>query len=469
MIRRILTVLTIVTFATILAAQAPASPTARMIREFFSAFNSGDAGKMAAFYGEAATEEFRSRRTAEEDRRLYDRLYGDLGPLEIRSVERDSPDEVRVTASSERMPEPVQFVFELRDDRIQGFSVRVGGPDGEGGPVLDLPRGADDATLTRLLDEQLRQLAADGEFSGVALLARDGKPVFHNAYGMANRAAGIANETSTRFDVGSITKLMTQIAIAQLLQSGKLGLDDTILDHIPDYPNPDAARRITVQQLVDHSSGLGDIFNDRWEAFPKDELVSPRAFFPLFADRPLRFEPGEGRAYSNAGFIVLGAIVEAASGQSYAEYMEAQVFRPAGMKRSGFPARDGKARDLAIGYTRHGGGDEAQPNLGMLPIRGCPAGSSSHTAEDLLKLDRALRAGKLLDPAWAAWVFTGSKPETPPSGEIGYPIGVAGGAPGVSAGLESDGETTAIVVSNLDEPIAEELAIRLYRALRSGD
>ncbi len=158
----------------------------------------------------------------------------------------------------------------------------------------------------------------------------------------------------------------------------------------------------------------------------------------------------------------------AVAGKPYFDTMDEQVFRPAGMTRSGFPVRDGANPDLAIGYTRGGPGGEPgeasgplEPNLGMLPIRGCPAGSSSHTAEDLLKLERALRGGKLLDPEWTAWVLG-----VDPGGDVASaPIGIAGGGPGVSAGWESDGAVTAIVLANLDPPAGEGLAMDLYRAL----
>ena len=446
------------------AVGAPSNVDAR-IEGFVAALNSGKFERMQAFYADGVTEGFRTRRSEDEDRALYERLRNDLGRLDVQRIMRRSPDEVHVVAISDRIPEPVQLTFELRDDRIHGLSVRVGGPEEQRSSALDLPEGADDEVLARALDRQLDQLAGDGEFSGVVLLARNGKPVFHSAYGMANRSDERPNSTDTRFDIGSITKLMTKIAVARLLQAGKLSPDDTILDHLPDYPDRSIAAKITVQHLLDHSSGLGDIFNDRWDAMPKDKLVSPRDFFPLFADRPLQFEPGRGKSYSNAGYIVLGAIVEAVSGQSYAEYLGEHLFRPAGMSRSGFPLRDGKSADLAIGYTRQGpGGDGGapRPNTGMLPIRGCPAGSSAHTAEDLLKLDQALRSGKLLEPEWVAWVYTGAKSTTP---EADYPLGVAGGGPGVSACFESDGATTAIVLSNLDPPMAEDLAIQLYRAM----
>ena len=176
-------------------------------------------------------------------------------------------------------------------------------------------------------------------------------------------------------------------------------------------------------------------------------------------------------SYSNAGYIVLGAVVEGASGMSYTDYLQMHIFDPAGMADSGFPLRDGSAPKLAIGYTRKApGGDDLQRNIGMLPIRGCPAGSSSHTAADLLRFDRAVRSGKLLGPGWTEWFFTGGVPsakdsERPPT-FVGRQIGIAGGGPGVNAMLESGGRETLIVLANLDPPIAGRVLGRLREAFQ---
>jgi CubicO group peptidase (beta-lactamase class C family) len=165
-------------------------------------------------------------------------------------------------------------------------------------------------------------------------------------------------------------------------------------------------------------------------------------------------------------------VVEAVSGIPYVEYMQKHIFEPAGMKESGFPARDGSRPELAIGYTSggpHGApGGEQKPNLGMLPLRGCPAGSSSHTVEDMLRFDRALRSGKLLGPGWTGWMFTNHVP-TPeerkaPVGYADGALGIAGGAPGVNAVLESSGRGAVIVLANLDPPIAGQVAGRLREA-----
>jgi CubicO group peptidase (beta-lactamase class C family) len=357
-------------------------------------------------------------------------------------------------------PDPPHGLLELRLGVMLG-----GGPPGGLGLAtpqleLDLPRDDDDALATAL-DRQLEDLAAHDAFSGVVLLARNGEPFFYRAYGDSNRERGLANTVDTRFDIGSITKLLTRVAVAQLAQASTLDLEATVQSVLPDYPNPAVGSRITIQQLLDHSSGLGDIFNERWEEGDRSTMLAPRDFFPLFVDLPLQFEPGTSSSYSNAGFVVLGAIVEKVSGEPYVDYLARHVFAPAGMKDSGFPVRDGSDPGLAIGYTREGGG-ELRPNLGMLPLRGCPAGSSSHTAADLMRLDRALRGGRLLDARWTAWVYTGALGDSPGSA---WQIAILGGAAGVSAALDAGPALTIVVLANLDPPTAAQTAQEVSRAL----
>ncbi|MFQ5525350.1 MAG: serine hydrolase [Thermoanaerobaculia bacterium] len=454
--------------AAVAFAQQPQS-AAGLLKEFFAAVNSDDPEALVEFYKEGVTEDFRTRRTAEEDRAFYRRVRDDLGALTVEGLRRVAPDKALAMVNAEKTDMPVEFAFDLAGGKIDGFSVRVGGPPGGRDAMVQLPDEASPEEFAATLDRQLKRLAATDRFSGVVLLARDGEPVFHRAYGKAEREAGRAVTTATAFDVGSITKMITKVAIAQLAQAGKLGLSDAVSEHLPDYPNSEVAKMITIQQLVDHSSGLGDIFNQRWVEADKSKFVQPDDFFSLFADEPLQFTPGEKRSYSNAGYITLGAVVSAASGRPYFDYVEERIFRPAGMSDSGFPVKDGSDVSLAIGYTRGGptGGhaDATGPlesNLGMLPIRGCPAGSSTHTASDLLKLDSALRAGKLADPEWTAWVFGSvSVRET-----SDYGIGVAGGGPGVSAGWEGNGGATAIVLANLDPPAGSGLVLELFRAIR---
>ncbi|HUU45850.1 MAG TPA: serine hydrolase domain-containing protein, partial [Acidobacteriota bacterium] len=282
------------------------------------------------------------------------------------------------------------------------------------------------------------------------------------------------NRVDTRFDLGSINKSFTRIAIGQLARDGKLTFDDHIIDHIPDYPNAEAAGKITIRHLLEHTSGLGDIFTEEFFRSSKALYRKPRDFFPLFADKPLRSGPGEKFEYSNAGFMVLGVIIEAASGQSYYEYIAQHIFEPAGMTDAGFFANDEPIPNVAVGYTRmgpDGGPGELRNNLFDLPIRGNSAGSAQATVTDLLHFDEALREHRLLPPAYTAWYFGGEEPQpgapTEATGQRAKAAtGIAGGAPGVSATVESDGDVTVIVLSNYDAPITEAVGRQLFRPLK---
>jgi CubicO group peptidase (beta-lactamase class C family) len=247
------------------------------------------------------------------------------------------------------------------------------------------PAGALEATVDRA--------AADGKFSGVVLLAKEGKPVMLRAWGDGNR-------TDTKFNLASINKIFTQTAIAQLAAAGKLSLNDTVRKHLPDYPSP-VADKITVQQLVDHKSGLGDFFGPEYLAAPPSSIRKLSDYLPLFVDKPLEFEPGTEQRYSNAGFIVLGLIIERVTGQSYYDYVREHIFKPAGMKDTDSFAIDAKVPNRATPVTKRGST--------QLPGRGSSAGGGYSTAEDLLRFSQALRADKLVSKTWTDWIFRGNE------------------------------------------------------------
>ena len=311
-----------------------------------------------------------------------------------------------------------------------------------------------------------------GAFSGVVLLARNGTPFFLEAYGSADRDFAVPNRKDTKFNLGSINKIFTQAAIAQLAAAGKLSLSDTVRKHLPDYPSP-VADRITIQELLTMSSGLGDFFGKRYDATPKSRLRTLADYLPLFADEPLLFEPGTSRRYSNAGYVVLGLIVEKASGQAYHDYVREHLFRPAGMKDTDAYPQDAIVPNRAVGYTRESeGAAPASPdaplrvNAYALPAVSSSAGGGYSTAADLLAFDQAMRANRLLSPAWTDWFYSDkSNPPSPgsPARKRGGGFGFAGGTAGVNAVLECDLDTgaTIVVLSNLDPPSAESVAKKL--------
>ena len=155
------------------------------------------------------------------------------------------------------------------------------------------PIGQDE--LVRRLASTLDSLSARDEFSGVVVLARGGAPVWERAYGMADRDALLRNDVETAFNLGSINKAFTQIAIQQLAAAGKVQLDSTLAFHWPDYPNQDVARRVTIRQLLQHRAGIGgNIFGDP-PGGSRASIRRLRDFLPLFVNEPLQFDPGSAQ------------------------------------------------------------------------------------------------------------------------------------------------------------------------------
>ena len=317
-------------------------------------------------------------------------------------------------------------------------------------------KSRDPQTVAREATVLAGKAAEEGRFSGVLLLAREDKVIAKDAWGLADREAATPNTVDTRFNIGSINKMFTKVAIAQLAQRGKLSLDDTVRKHLPDYPSA-AADRITIEQLLQHRSGLGDIFGARYEEGPS-RLRELKDFLLLFVSEPLLFEPGSSQKYSNGGYIVLGLIIEKLTGQKYRDYVAANIFQPAGMKDTGFWAKDEKVARRAVGYTR-----ENKSNYDTLPGRPSSAGGAYATAEDLLRFTQALVGKKLLSEAWTNWMLFGSfEPKGVPA------LGVGGGAPGINASIEMADGWTVITLANLSPPAASNLGESAMGIVRGG-
>jgi D-alanyl-D-alanine carboxypeptidase len=307
------------------------------------------------------------------------------------------------------------------------------------------PSPISQAELVRRLSSSVDSLAKAGQFSGVALLAKDGVPIFQRAYGMADREHGVANNPETAFNLGSINKVFTQIAIIQLRAAGKLDLDSTLATYWPDYPNKEVAQKITIRQLLRHTSGIGGNIFSPPAGGKRSDIRSLRDYLPLFVNQPLQFEPGTRNAYSNAGYVVLGLLIERLSGQDYYTYVREHIFKPAGMTRTGSFAVDSLPPNTAIGYTH---GDENAPsttplraNTRDLPGRGSSAGGGYSTAQDLLGFLQALREQRIANGVPAS-------------------LGIAGGSGGMNATVEAGlpGGYDLIALANLDPPVAERVA-----------
>ena len=420
----------------------PQTPAGRRVEAYVKAFNAGEAA-MKDFFAANVVKDSLLKNPVETRLARYRQMRERLGTLEIRKVVESRADLVNVVAhGSNGSVVSLDFQFEAAEPF--GFlAVRVMDLGEEGGPPPDPKK--DDAELAATVGEYAKKAAAADAFSGVVLVAHNGTPVFLEAYGLADREAKVPNRTDTKFNIGSINKSFTSLAVRRLAAEGKINLDDPIRKYLPDYPNADAAAKVTVRHLLDMTSGIGDFFGERYEATPKEKIRLLKDYLPLFADRPLEFEPGARNLYSNGGYVVLGLIVEKASGADYYTYVREHIFKPAGMLDTDSFEKDASVKNRAVGYT--GNGPARKRNYETLPGKGSSAGGGYSTAADLLKYVIALNKG----------TFGSAAPEL----QGGF--GIAGGAPGLNAAVEWDPQRgyAIIVMANLDPPAAESVALRI--------
>jgi D-alanyl-D-alanine carboxypeptidase len=360
---------------------------------------------------------------------------------------------------------------------------RVGSDGADRVELLDTPEpsSALNLVLRRMAQaDALAALSARAEkrargdaFAGALLVARHGKVLLQDAWGRANRDSGTPNTLDTRFRIGSMNKMFTAVATLQLIEAGKLALDDPIGKYLRDYPNKDVASKVTVRHLLTHTGGTGDIFGPEFEQ-NRLKLRTHADYVKLFGSRGLTHEPGARFEYSNYGFVLLGALIERASGRTYYDYVRDNVFRRAGMTATDSLPEPVDVPNRAVGYTKRFPGDSWQPNTDTLPWRGTAAGGGYSTVGDLMRFALALESGRLISKGMLAEATREHQPQ------YGYGFGVqgegplrayghGGGAPGQNGELRVFPGLGYVVVSlsNLDPPAASELVE--FFALRMPD
>jgi D-alanyl-D-alanine carboxypeptidase len=343
-------------------------------------------------------------------------------------------------------------------------SVTVAGGAQTNATALVLTRMTPDAAFVATLRERLEAATVADAFSGAVLVVRDGRTVFEGAYGLADRERGISNSPLTQFRVGSMNKMLTAVAVLQLVQAGKVRLNATLGTYLPDYPNAEMASKVTLHHLLTHTGGTGDIFGPQFTAH-RLALRDTDDYLRLYGARGLLFEPGAQWAYSNYGFMLLGAVIERVSSMRYDDYIAAHVLAPAGMTDTGAAPEDSLVPGRPVGYMRQGG--TLVSNAPTLPYRGTPAGGWYATVRDFERFATALREHRLLDPAHTALLLAGKVTMGQSVVKYAYGfidrvqvgrrlVGHGGSAPGMSGELsfEPNGGYTVVVLSNLSPPAA---------------
>ncbi|QPQ55872.1 beta-lactamase family protein [Allosphingosinicella flava] len=268
-------------------------------------------------------------------------------------------------------------------------------------PLVDKPVSRE--VLRAAIDERLKFAAAKDEFSGSVLVMKGDELIYKGAFGQADKNFAVPNTLDTRFHTGSMDKMFTATMIGQLIDEGKLTLDTRLAEVLPDYPNKDAAHKITIRHLLSHQSGVASNFggseSDRFKPF---ERVSEQ--LAGFASKPLDFEPGTRADYSNEGFTILGAVLEKLTDTTFYDLVQKRIFDRAGMKNTVYYRIDEIAPLRAVGYRFPDedflGFGQRINNLTFMGFgyRGGANGGSYSTVGDMTLFLKALRAYKLMSP-----------------------------------------------------------------------
>jgi CubicO group peptidase (beta-lactamase class C family) len=265
---------------------------------------------------------------------------------------------------------------------------------------------------TKALEELITAQHQRMPFSGVIFVREGDQILLAQGYGFANRAEEIPNTVHTRFGMASGAKTFTSVAVCQLVERG-LATFDTPLKDCLDLPFPQFDPAVTLHHLLTHSAGTPDYFDESvmddyealWQQRPMYTFRAPKDFLPLFADGPMKFKPGEQWAYNNAGYIVLGLVVEQLSGMPFPEYVQEHIFEPCGMHASGYFALDSLPGGTAQGYIPATDGGW-RTNTYAISVRGGPDGGAYTTVHDLARFWDALLGYRLLSQATVTRMLT---------------------------------------------------------------
>jgi D-alanyl-D-alanine carboxypeptidase len=427
------------------SAQPSVHPARAVFEQWLAAFNPRDSAAIEAFI-----------QKYKRQYKLQDELdfRESVGLLEVLEVNTSSESEV--TALVRGNESDNTLLVTLTVDPADPAHITKFQLEGAEAPErFKIPRLSLPDTIGQARNRIASMQAAD-KLAGAVLVARGDQVLYSWAGGEADRRTRSPIGLNTRFRLASIGKMFTAVAVLQLVEARRLELDDPIGKHVRNPGLAVPARRITVRQLLNHTSGLGDVFDDNFQKNP-GRLRTLSDYIANYGNQALAFEPGTQEKYSNLGYILLGAVIESASGRDYYEYVQQKILVPAGMGLTGFEPEARRVRGLARPYTREEG---AWVDAGAsLPFRGTPAGGAVATAGDMLRFSRALQTGLLLSPQLRDAATTGQNLK----GWYGFGFMVSGrgsearyghegGAPGMNATffVYPTQKYTVIGLGNLD-------------------
>ncbi len=460
-------------FAQSESAGFPATPLGNLAEEWVEVINEGDDARLKTFIENRFSSAALRQQTPESLLTLFRNLQKQGGGIEVLQVTPnigEQPMSIIIKSKKGNHYAGVIIGMNAREGKLAGIGVRKQENPNADNWAQNL------LTETEMINEIKRQVgkrAEDGDFSGVVLVAKNDRILLNEAFGYADREAKSANTPKTQFQMASVGKMFTTAAIAALVKAGRISFDDTVAKLLPDFPNQEIARKITVHQLLTHSSGMGTFFES--PGFnPKTKYRNATEEIAVYKDEALFFEPGARWRYSNAGFSLLGAIIERVSGKTYLEFIRENVLKPLGMNDTDTNSFDVPAKNGAVLYQPTDedpfGLEQFRADRAILNSQATGFGGGFTTAGDLFKFARGYRTGKLLGRELTEKIVT-PKLEARKNFKWGYGItetivngetvrGHSGGGRADLAILWNSGYTVVVLV-NVTPPAAGSLSEKI--------
>ena len=449
------------------AQDLPQTPAGQRVKEVVDLLNGNSAYELGEYINNQYTPEFRDAFPGDIHKGMIERTQIMFGKVKVVNISKSTQNEISLVLKSEMKDAWLNLILQVELDgphRIVSMGFRPGSPP------IDSEKDKD-ALFSNLdeLNQYLLEKTKENKFSGAVLIAKEGDPIFKKAYGHASKKFDVFNKVDTKFNLGSINKIFTSVAITQLMEKGLLTIDDPIGKYLNIFPQ-EISDKVTIRHLLNMRSGWGDYWANEYYLANRDRLLTVADYLEFIKDIPLDFDPGTNFQHCNIGYEVAGAIIEKVSGLDYFDYIKKNIYTVAEMTNSDSYYRDDLVENRAVGYTNMNRNDQAylSDNLDMLPTRGTPAGGGYSTVEDMLKFDNTLRNIKLLSSDYTNY-FIGRFKGFPGDPFIlpNKTFSLVGGAPGVFAflGLDFQSSYSIIVLSNYDHPMAMDVAIEIIKML----
>ncbi len=439
------------------------------ITALLDAFNQNDSAAVARLMTKHVTEGFRTMVPMERHVQVFHSTYRQTGGADFYGIRTYAPPrEQTVVIVRDRIYggwHSLVLDFDDTEERISGITFTAARP----------PAGETSAPLTEaeFIEEARRAVSRGCErdvFSGAVLIARGDDVLFETACGEASKRFRVANDVDTKFNLGSMNKMFTATAIMQLVEDGRLDLDDPISRYVDESWLPkEITEGVTIHHLLTHTSGLGSYFNQTFMRASRALYRELDDYKPLVNGDTLAFEPGAEFRYSNTGMLLLGVVIESVTGRSYFDFVRERIYEPAGMANSESYSMDEPVPNLAIGYVPAPESEYGwRNNLFEHVIKGGPAGGGFSTVRDLHRYARALMNHTLvseeslarmwMDHAGVGYGY-GFGVSDGPAGKV---VGHSGGFPGLNGNLDVFPESGYVVavLSNYDRganPLAEHV------------